>query len=55
MPCLKAADVPTRPTYQCDKLPSNVSEGEKVIALVIDWPVGKKYEAHLEAIVIGCQ
>lgn len=51
-PCVK--DVPPAPLYEFDKLPLDAPAGAKVLALVRDWPRGRKYEGQLEAVVAGC-
>lgn len=51
-PCVK--DVPVVPVYEFDKLLADASDGEKVLALARDWPVGRKYERLLEAVIVGC-
>jgi len=51
-PCVK--DVPARPAYQFDKLPLNAPAGDKVLALARDWPLGRRYEQALEAVIAGC-
>jgi hypothetical protein len=52
-PCVK--EVPQRPTYEFDMLPSTAADGEIVLALGRDWARGRKYEQALEAIIIGCR
>ena len=51
-PCVK--EVPKRPTYEFDQLTSVVTDGEIVLALARDWPLGRKYEVELEAAISGC-
>ena len=51
-PCVK--DLPARPEYEFDKVPLDALDGEKVLALARDWPVGRKYEGLLEAALAGC-
>jgi len=51
-PCVK--EVPQRPTYEFDMLPSTATDGEIVLALARDWPRGRKYEVELEAVIAGC-
>lgn len=55
VPCVKASKVPKRPDYAVKKLTPTASDGEKVIALTIDWPLGRKYEEELEAVIAGCR
>ena len=52
--CVQAGDVPKRPDYAVEKLPPTASDGEKVLALAFDWPLGRKYEENLKATIIGC-
>lgn len=52
-PCVK--DMPVAPVYEFDKLPLDAPAGDKVLALVRDWLVGRKYEGLLEAVLAGCQ
>ena len=52
-PCVK--EVPVAPVYEFDKLPVDATAGAKVLALARDWPVGRKYEGELEAVVAGCR
>jgi hypothetical protein len=54
VPCVKAGAVPKRPEYAVEKLEATASDGEKVLALTIDWPRGRKYEGELEALIAGC-
>ena len=51
-PCVK--DAPPAPVYEFDKLPSDATAGEKVLALARDWLRGRKYEGELEAVIAGC-
>lgn len=51
-PCV--AKVPVVPVYEFDRLPLDAPDGEKVLALARDWPVGRKYEGALAAVVAGC-
>jgi hypothetical protein len=51
-PCVK--DVPARPAYEFDKLPLDAPAGKKVLALARDWLKGRKYEALMEATIVGC-
>jgi hypothetical protein len=53
--CVKAADLPKRPDYAVEKLAATASDGEKVLAFAADWPLGRKYEGKLEAIISGCR
>ncbi len=53
VPCI--GEVPVRPAYEFDKLPSPATDGEIVLALARDWLVGRKYQTQLEAIVTGCE
>jgi len=55
VPCIMVDEVPVKPVYKFDKLPATASDGEKVIALAVDWPVGRKYEGQLEGIIAGCR
>lgn len=48
-------EVPPRPAYEFDKLPSTATDGEIILALARDWPRGRKYEAELKAVVAGCR
>jgi starvation-inducible outer membrane lipoprotein len=50
--CVKS--VPQRPAYEFDRLTPAATDGEIVLALARDWPRGRKYEAKLETILIGC-
>lgn len=50
--CVK--EVPTRPAYEFDQLPLDAPDGAKVLALVRDWPRGRKYEGELVAALTGC-
>lgn len=52
--CVKAEDVPKRPEYALERLAPTASDGEKILALAIDWPRGRKYEKQLEAVVASC-
>lgn len=52
VPCVKA--VPARPAFAAPELPSDASEGEKVLALARDTLLHFKYESQLEAIIAGC-
>lgn len=52
--CVKPGSVPQRPDYAVEKLAPTASDGEKVLALAIDWPRGRKYEELLEAVIAGC-
>ncbi|MBW3496990.1 hypothetical protein [Janthinobacterium sp. NKUCC08_JDC] len=51
-PCVK--QVPQRPPYEFDKLPSTATDGEIILALGRDWIGGRKYEIELYAVVKGC-
>jgi len=51
-PCVK--DALEAPAYEFDKLPLDAPDGAKVLALVRDWPRGRKYETELEAVITGC-
>lgn len=51
-PCVK--EMPTAPVYEFDKLPVDAQAGEKILALARDWLVGRKYEAQLKAVLVGC-
>ena len=51
-PCV--TNRPVRPAYEFDKLHLDAPAGEKVISLVRDWLVGRKYEGLLEAALAGC-
>ena len=53
VPCV--GEVPPRPAYEFDKLPSTATDGEIVLALARDWLRGRTYEAQLEAVVAGCR
>ena len=50
--CVKA--VPVRPAFAALALPSDASEGEKVMAMARDTLLHFKYEAQLEAVIAGC-
>ncbi|OEZ81006.1 hypothetical protein JAB6_40410 [Janthinobacterium sp. HH104] len=52
VPCL--GEVPPRPAYEFDKLPSTATDGEIVLALARDWPRQTKYSGQLEALLSGC-
>jgi len=47
--------VPQRPAYEFDNLVQTATDGEIVLALVRDWPRGRKYEGELEAVISGCR
>ncbi|MGK5032500.1 hypothetical protein [Janthinobacterium sp. MDT1-19] len=51
-PCVKV--VPQRPAYEFDQLTPAATDGEIVLALARDWPLGRKYEVELEAVIAGC-
>ncbi|MEF2265343.1 hypothetical protein V3C40_01005 [Janthinobacterium sp. LS2A] len=51
-PCVKVA--PQRPVYEFDRLVPAATDGEVILALARDWPRGRKYEAELEAVILGC-
>lgn len=53
VPCV--GELPPRPAYEFDKLPTTAVDGEIVLALVRDWTRGRKYEVALETVVAGCQ
>lgn len=52
VPCV--GEVPPRPAYEFDKLGPDMTDGEIIMALVRDWPRGRKYEEELVSIVAGC-
>ena len=52
-PCVK--EVPQRPVYEFDKLAPMATDGEVVLALARDWPLGRAYEAQLEVVIAGCR
>ncbi len=52
VPCVHERQA--RPEFEFGRLPATASDGDKVLALARDWPRGRAYEAHLEAIVAGC-
>ena len=52
-PCVKV-QIP-RPDYEFDKLAPSALDGEMVLALARDWPLGRKYEEDLRAIIAGCR
>lgn len=52
-PCL--GKIPARPDFEFAKLTSAATDGDKVLALVRDWLLGRKYEMELEATIEGCQ
>jgi hypothetical protein len=45
---------PERPKFEFDKLPASASDGQKVLALAQDWPLGPKHELGLKAVIAGC-
>ena len=47
-------EVPQRPVYEFDKLPSTATGGEIVLALARDWLRGRLYEGELEVAISGC-
>ena len=51
--CVKT--VPQRPVYEFDRLTPSATDGEIVLALARDWPLGRKYEVELEVIIAGCR
>ena len=51
VPCI--GEVPQRPAYEFDQLPSAATGGEIVLALARDWLRGRGYEGELEAVVAG--
>lgn len=53
VPCL--VEVPQRPAYEFDKLPSTAKDGDIILALARDWLRSRKYENELEAHLTGCQ
>ena len=53
VPCV--GEVPQRPDYEFDKLPTTATDGEIILALARDWIPGRKYEGKLEAIIAGCR
>ena len=52
--CVNPGSVPQRPDYAVEKLTPTATDGEKVLALASDWPLGRKYEEKLEAVIAGC-
>jgi hypothetical protein len=52
-PCVKAT--PARPDYEFTRLTQAAPDGEKILALVRDWPRARKYEGELEAVIEGCR
>ena len=52
-PCVKV--VPKRPAYEFDQLAPAAADGEIVLALVRDWPRGRKFEEQLLAVIDGCK
>ncbi|MBW3498889.1 hypothetical protein [Janthinobacterium sp. NKUCC08_JDC] len=52
VPCI--SQLPQRPAYEFDKLPSAATDGAIILALARDWPRGRKYEVELEAVIAGC-
>lgn len=46
---------PVRPVFEFDTLPTDASDGRKVMALARDWARSRKYEGELEAAMVGCQ
>jgi len=53
VPCVDK--VPARPEFEFAKLTPAATDGDKVLALARDWPLGRKYEGDLEAVIAGCQ
>lgn len=53
--CVKTEDIPVRPAFAVEQLSANATDGEKIVALARDWPVGRKYEGGLEAALAGCR
>ncbi len=53
VPCI--GEVPQRPAYEFDKLPSTATDGEIILALARDWVRGRNYEGELEAVIAGCR
>ncbi|NHQ93291.1 hypothetical protein [Janthinobacterium lividum] len=51
-PCVKMQ--PQRPVYEIDGLTPVATDGETILALARDWARGRKYEADLESILMGC-
>lgn len=54
VPCVSAADLPLRPAFEVERLPTGASDGEKILALARDWPSGRKYEAQMAALLGAC-
>lgn len=54
-PCVRAEDIPARPTFAVEQLSANATDGDKVVALARDWPAGRKYEDSLAAALAGCR
>ncbi|MGK5024579.1 hypothetical protein [Janthinobacterium sp. RB2R34] len=52
VPCI--GEVPQRPVYEFDKLPSTATDGEIVLALARDWARSRTYEQTLQATISGC-
>ena len=52
-PCV--TDLPVAPVYEFDKLPSDASDGAKILALARDLPLGRKYEVNIVSLLISCK
>ncbi|MDN2701200.1 hypothetical protein O0881_04205 [Janthinobacterium sp. SUN100] len=53
VPCL--GEIPPRPDYEFDKIPSMATDGEIILVLARDWVRGRLYEGKLGAAIEGCQ
>lgn len=53
--CVNPAEVPARPVYEFGSVRMQDTAGGRVLALARDWPVGRKYEEQLEAVIAGCR
>lgn len=53
--CVKPEEVPARPAYEFGSARMEDTPGGRVLALARDWPVARKYEGQLEAILAGCR
>jgi len=51
-PCVKTEIPP--PVYEFDRLPASATDGDVILALARDWARGRKYEAQLESVIVGC-
>lgn len=49
------AAVPAKPKFEFGSLAKIATDGDKILALARDWPLGRAYELQLEAIIEGCK